>query len=139
VGRRRPGQRRLWAAWLGYTVAGSPETAGIGLRWPGDHHGLAGSKRENWGTRSEPHRRVGGGEAGDETARWWSRVLSGGGTSSSRRSLEWSGEGEHDVENLPRWLMEHGTHQSVGRGGRGKIGREVADRSSWKRGKRAKE
>jgi hypothetical protein len=50
---------------------------------------------------------------GDETARWWSRVLGGGCASSSRRSLEWSGEGERDVENLPRWLMEHGTHQSV--------------------------
>jgi hypothetical protein len=35
----------------------------IGLRWPGDHRGLAGSKRENWGTRSEPHWRVGSGEA----------------------------------------------------------------------------
>jgi hypothetical protein len=76
---------------------------------------------------------------GDETARWWSRVLGGGGDSSSRRLLEWSGEGEHDVENLPRWLMEHRTHQSVGRGGRGKIGREVAGGSSWKRGKRTKE
>jgi hypothetical protein len=76
---------------------------------------------------------------GDETARWWSEVLGGGGASSSRRSLEWSREGEHDVENLPRWLMEHGTHQSVGRGGRGMIGREVADGSSWERGKRVKE
>jgi hypothetical protein len=76
---------------------------------------------------------------GDETAWWWSRVLDGGGASSSRRSLEWSGEGEHDVENLPRWLMEHEMHQSVGRGARGKIGREVAGRSLWKRGKRAKE
>jgi hypothetical protein len=76
---------------------------------------------------------------GDETARWWSRLLGGGGASSSRRSLEWSGEGEHNVENLPRWLMEHGTHQSVRRSGRGKIGREVAGGSSWKRGKRAKE
>jgi hypothetical protein len=76
---------------------------------------------------------------GDETAWWWSPVLGGAGASSSRRSLEWSGEGERDVENLPRWLMEHGTHQSVGRGGRGKIGREVAGGSSWKRGKRMKE
>jgi hypothetical protein len=76
---------------------------------------------------------------GDETARWWSWVLGGGGASSSRRSQEWSGEGERDVENLPRWLMEQGTHQSVGRGGRGKIGREVAGGSSWKQGKRAKE
>jgi hypothetical protein len=76
---------------------------------------------------------------GNETARWWSRVLGGGGASSSRWSLEWSGEGERDVENLPRWLMEHGTHQSVARGGRGKIRREVAGGSSWKRGKRAKE
>jgi hypothetical protein len=76
---------------------------------------------------------------GDETTRWWSRVLGGRGASSSRRSLEWSGEGERDVENLPPWLMENGTHQSVGRGGRGKIGREVAGGSSWKRGKRAKE
>jgi hypothetical protein len=76
---------------------------------------------------------------GDEMARWWPRMLGGGGASSSRRLLEWSGEGERDVENLPQWLMEHGTHQSVGRGGRGKIGREVTGGSSWKRGKRAKE
>jgi hypothetical protein len=78
-------------------------------------------------------------QPGDETAWSWSRVLGGGGASSIRWSLEWSGEGERDVENLPRWLMEHETHQSVGRGGRGKIGREVAGGSSWKRGKKAKE
>jgi hypothetical protein len=42
-------------------TAGLP--TGIGLRWPGDHRGLAESKKENWGTRSKPHRRVGGGEA----------------------------------------------------------------------------
>jgi hypothetical protein len=66
-------------------------------------------------------------------------VLGGGGASSSRRSLEWSGEGERNVENLPRWLMEHEMHQSIGCGGRGKIGREVASGSSWKWGKRVKE
>jgi hypothetical protein len=36
------------------STAGLP--TGIGLR-------LAESKKENWGTRSKPHRRVGGGEA----------------------------------------------------------------------------
>jgi hypothetical protein len=63
LARRRPGQRRLWAARLATRRRGLWRPTRIGLRWPGDHRGLAGSKRENWGTRFEPHRRVGGGEA----------------------------------------------------------------------------
>jgi hypothetical protein len=41
---------------------GHRRPTGIGLLWPGDHCGLAGSKRENWGTRSgagEEERRAG--------------------------------------------------------------------------------
>jgi hypothetical protein len=51
--------RHDWATrWRGHQ-----RTTRIGFRGPRDHRGLAGTKRENWGTHSEPHRRVGGIEA----------------------------------------------------------------------------
>jgi hypothetical protein len=54
-------------ATLGRTAVGHRRLTGIGLQWPGDHRGLAGSERENWGTRLR--RRLGAGSP-ELAGRW---------------------------------------------------------------------